>query len=707
MDPRRLALIRSGDEGRITVGSGYLIAPRLVLTARHVLIDKVTTAPWRTIKVRVGHERDGEQTRTSARLLWEHPAGLDIALLLLDQEIPLPGPVRWGRPEGLAPLPYEGLGYPWAAKNGGLRAPEHLRGFLPVLSGGRGRYVLDQTPSPAPREGDGNAWGGASGAAIFCGGHLVGVVTEEDQAYGARRLIAVPVSSFATDDTFTAHLDGCPRLAAIGAPLPRAAAGAERTAAERELESLLRPLFPDEATLGMRGRELARELGYDGVDTAGYAPRTADLVALAKAHPRALATLAEILAPTLRDTARTALTTLLATARTLGHGALLSPNEYADLLSRLRRSRAADPTLIPRAAGEALRHHILPEALTRPRLDEDHLADVIEDLERLTEQAAPALLRVVEYVAAATEGALGGELRAWSETVAARLGVRHEVLADRRADADRWAKRPLSPVSRVVMKLERDAEAGDERYRCRILLARDDGSHRVLKEVESVSKTPTEVASCLSEAVLAVRQEPGQGDRVPWVTVEVDRDGLQRAVDEWVPGAADDILPARPIGADYRVSLSCPELGARCEDHRRRRWTNGRNITLVVGPACDSRDRLVHLLSTEHRDTARVVLHGPADQRTPWLLAALALGAPVVLWDRDASGHEDADRLAGLAPAGDLDGLPERVRYFRSDAVAGAGGRRARPSLVWEPEEHHPRIEPLRFADPVRGTNAS
>ncbi|GAQ53099.1 trypsin-like peptidase domain-containing protein [Streptomyces acidiscabies] len=700
MDPRRLALIRSGDAERHTVGSGYLIAPRLVLTARHVLIDRATTKFWPKINVYVGHERDGEQIKTSAQRLWEHPSGLDIALLQLAEEIDLPDPVRWGRPEGRAPLPYEGLGYPWASKNGQLRAPEHLRGFLPVLSGGKDRYVLDQTPAPAPRVG-GNAWGGASGAAIFCGDHLVCVVTEEDQAYGARRLIAVPVSSFATDDTFTAHIGARPQLAPIGAPLPKAEPGAERTPAERELEKLLRPLFPDAATRTEHGKELAHQLGYD---TAGYAPCAADLVTLALTHPRALATLSETLAQKQNATNRTALTTLLTTTRTLAYGALLSLNEYDDLLTLLR-SRDNDPTLIPRAAREALRYAVLPEALNQPRLDEAQLADAIAELENLSDKGAPALLKVVEYIAAATEQR--DDLRTWSKAVADRLGVHQDVLAEHRAEAERWAKRPASPVSRVVMSLERDEAAGEERYRCRILLVRDDGTHRVLKEVESVSKTPQEVASCLSEAVFAVREEPGQGDTVPWVTVEVDRDGLQRAVDEWVPGAVDDILPARPIGADYRVSLSCPEFRRRSEDDQKRRWRHGRQVTLVVDPACDSVHRLVHLLRTDHRDTARVVLHGPADQQKPWLLATLALGAPVVLWDRDAGGHEDAVRLVGLAPAGDLDGLPERVRHFRSDTAARWGERRARPSLVWEPEERHPRSESLLLADPARGTNAS
>ncbi len=151
MDRRRLALIRSGrtGEGRLTVGSGYLIAPRLVLTARHVLEDRDTGTLWPVITVRVGHHFDGETTRADAELLWAHPDGLDVALLRIDREIDPPGSVRWGCPAGTAPLPYEGLGYPWAAK-GATRAPEHLRGVLPVLSGGKDRYVLDQGRPPPP-----------------------------------------------------------------------------------------------------------------------------------------------------------------------------------------------------------------------------------------------------------------------------------------------------------------------------------------------------------------------------------------------------------------------------------------------------------------------------------------------------------------------------------------------------------------------------
>ncbi|WP_405386765.1 serine protease [Streptomyces sp. NBC_01102] len=718
MDPRRLALIRSGtDERPRRVGSGYLITRRLVLTARHVLEDRATGLPWPAITVRIGHHGYGEPVLAAAELLWQHPDGRDVALLRIDRDLDLPGAVRWGRPTGTAPLPYRGLGYPLSAK-GDTRDPEHLRGELPPLSGSTDRYVLDQGPSPVPRTDDKNAWGGTSGAAIFCGDRLVGVVTQEVHSYGARRLFALPARTFAQDDDFVSHLveyaGTPPELGIVGVPLPKAAPAAERTPAERELERLLGPLFPDRASRIGHARDLARELGYEAV---GYEPTTADLVALLKAHPRALASLGEAPMRNATRSVRAAWTHLFARARLLAHGSLLSVNEYESLLGLLSRVCEEQPRLLPRTAPEALPYAVLPESLTRPHLDEDDLRAAIHGLEELSDSESvpegtppvPALLRLVEYVASAA-GRLGDELRAWSSATADRLGVHSGALSERRDDAAHWAKRRVAPVTRVVMELERDTATAEERYWCRILIARDDGSHSVLKEAESVSKAPREAASSLGEAVAIARREPGQGDHVPWVTVVVDRAGLDLAVDEWEPGEPDDILLAWPIGAEYRVSLSCPEvtvLKPARDGDQERRWKRGRSAVLATSLTCGDGRQLRHLLETEHRDTAHVVLHGPADQRKSWLMICLALGVPVVLWDRDAAGYEDADRLGSLPPGGGLDALPERIREFRSHSAAHPGERRARPSLVWEPDGRHPTTESLHLRDPSRGTHAS
>ncbi|WP_330479117.1 hypothetical protein OG301_32790 [Streptomyces platensis] len=192
--------------------------------------------------------------------------------------------------------------------------------------------------APTARTDGGNAWGGASGVAIFCGGHLVGVVTEEDHTYGARRLIALPVSSFAGDGGFVSHVEEqtgrSPELSAIGASLPEAGPAAERTPVERELEKLLAPLFSYPDVRVDHARALARELGYEA---EGYEPTAADLVALLMAHPRALASLGEAVASNAQGTARAALTHLFSWARALDCGSLLSVNEYDALIGLLRR----------------------------------------------------------------------------------------------------------------------------------------------------------------------------------------------------------------------------------------------------------------------------------------------------------------------------------------------------------------------------------
>ncbi|MEV0990615.1 hypothetical protein [Streptomyces sp. NPDC049949] len=721
MDPRRLTLIRGGTVGqRRSVGSGYLIAPRLVLTARHVLVNANTGEFWPEIRVSVGHPSDGDTVPAKAELLWDHPEGLDVALLLTEHAVDVPGTVRWGRPAGTAPLPYEGLGFPLAAA-GDARDAEHLRGILPPLSGSRDLYVLDQDPEPASRVDGRKAWGGASGAAVFCNDHLVGVVVRDDQSYGNRRLRALPVRAFFEDSGFVGrfqeYADGPPGLIEIGATLPKPRPAGERTPAEQELAMLLTPLLADPSTRSAHARALVRELGYEV--PAAYEPAIPELSALLASHPRALASLSGTLAAACGDeTTRARLTTLLVHAKYLGCGSLLSMSEHERLLDLLRGLCKEHPTLLPRAAREALRYTVLPEGLTRPHLADDDLDDVIGELEALSDSESvpegtppvPALLRLVEYVAAASGAEVAAKLRSWSRVTADRIGIHPFALRERRTDADRWAAREPSPVLRVVMELKRDDVAGEERYRCRILLARLDGSHSVLHEAETVAKTPQEAAGCLRDAVLAAGEEHGQGDHAPWVTVVVDRDGLHLAVDEWDPGAPNDFIPEQPIGAEYRVTLSCPELtdyAPQRERDQKRRWKSGHTAAFVTDETCGNRLQLRQLLQAGHRDAAWVVLHGPADQRESWLLICLALGVPVVLWDRDAAGYEDAARLQKLDPVGRLDGLPERVRVFRGDSFAFPGEQSARPSLVWEQDGHYPKPESLQLRDPWKGTHAS
>ncbi|AEY93217.1 hypothetical protein SHJG_7951 [Streptomyces hygroscopicus subsp. jinggangensis 5008] len=203
MDKQRLADIRCGyaDEDKFRkLGSGYVIAPRLVLTARHVV-----ASAWSRIVVHVGHGRLASRVKRSATVAWVHPER-DAAVLLLDEPVPVSGQVRWGQPVGTKPLPYEGIGFPEAnVKDDGRREPEHLRGTLPLLTGGHGpgkNYALDQDVAPAGPADFEKAWGGVSGSAVFCHDHLVGVAIHDDDAFANRRLHACPVDTFVTHPRF-------------------------------------------------------------------------------------------------------------------------------------------------------------------------------------------------------------------------------------------------------------------------------------------------------------------------------------------------------------------------------------------------------------------------------------------------------------------------------------------------------------------------
>ncbi|MFJ8134328.1 tetratricopeptide repeat protein, partial [Streptomyces hydrogenans] len=214
MDAQRTAYIKP-DQPVGGSGSGYLIGPRLVLTALHVVHDDGVRAPRATVWV--GHPRTdtGVHQRT-ATVIWPgldagpDSAGVpDVALLLLDEgaDAGLATAVRWGRPQGTGPLAYSGIGIPaFSTSVGGAVQYESLRGELaPLTTAGR-RWVLDCKIWPAAMRQKERPWAGASGAAVFSGGHLVGVAVEYGTGMGERRLTAEPVHRLLDDPGFSAVL---------------------------------------------------------------------------------------------------------------------------------------------------------------------------------------------------------------------------------------------------------------------------------------------------------------------------------------------------------------------------------------------------------------------------------------------------------------------------------------------------------------------
>ncbi|WP_432101258.1 NB-ARC domain-containing protein, partial [Streptomyces sp. WAC 04229] len=199
VDPRRLVWVRTGAPGGS--GSGYLIGPQLVLTALHVVLPKGRWAGQ--VEARVGHPQYGTgPVRQQAQVCWPDPRRgvppedtLDVALLWLDAPVAAGGgPMRWGQPDGVIPVPFQGAGFPaFAADTGSVVHFEYLRGELPMVSTSSSGWVLDCPVWPAPGRGAERPWAGASGSAIFCHGRLVGVAVEDNRTMGERRLHAVPI----------------------------------------------------------------------------------------------------------------------------------------------------------------------------------------------------------------------------------------------------------------------------------------------------------------------------------------------------------------------------------------------------------------------------------------------------------------------------------------------------------------------------------
>src|SRR3954468_23179676 len=85
---------------------------------------------------------------------------------------------RWGRVEGLDSVAVSAVGFPWAQERPDrVRDSEHLFGFVApgttVKAGHLAITVLTSAPNPRP---GGSPWAGLSGAALFAGPFLIGVL---------------------------------------------------------------------------------------------------------------------------------------------------------------------------------------------------------------------------------------------------------------------------------------------------------------------------------------------------------------------------------------------------------------------------------------------------------------------------------------------------------------------------------------------------
>ncbi|MFI1103784.1 NACHT domain-containing protein [Streptomyces melanogenes] len=179
-------------------GTGVLIGSGLVLTCAHLGLDDETTI-----------EVPGPAGKTACHVVWQDHS-LDAALLSCGS--------GWGRISHLSgarlgviaterPLPHcEIIGFPDVQRYDGdrLDLDQFTGTVLPVAGRLRQKLTFEFDRPPARERRDGESpLAGLSGAPVFVGETVVGLVKEVPQGRGHRRVECVPVAALCTKAEFT------------------------------------------------------------------------------------------------------------------------------------------------------------------------------------------------------------------------------------------------------------------------------------------------------------------------------------------------------------------------------------------------------------------------------------------------------------------------------------------------------------------------
>ncbi|MFD7933862.1 hypothetical protein ACFV4T_04890 [Streptomyces sp. NPDC059755] len=435
---------------------------------------------------------------------------------------------------------------------------------------------------------------------------------------------------------------------------------------------------------------------------------------------RAMAAVVEVVH--LRD--RKAANELLALARLLGVPGLLSPLEHGSLRELLDGASVLPPmshvVAAVRAALPGERAWLPPADPHGPTVGQ--LMACVEHFEQYTggqamarpgRQLVPAVVRFTELLAAATPDARWG-LHEWGDRVARRLGVDDGGLAERRADAMIWAdslggtdERPRV-VAQVHVETSDTAAVGDgPHFACVIWF--DTGAGELMQAPDqSGAPSPPRGVVRLIEA--AVHRLAAITDLPPVVEIVLQPDALQLPVDSWDGSDDGDLLPCL-LGVEWETVLRCfPSASPEREKQRmaelRRRWAGRHNDRVIYLDDRHAEGYAAYGALKEDADAARAVVRAGPSNRERLVRAALLLGYPVVLWDREASGPVPNTHFAPLSPEASVDRLPWRVRDYRAGACRDPVAHPVRPALVLE-DADRPLPPVLSLTEPSASDEAS
>ncbi len=138
--------------------------------------------------------------------------------------------MRWGRLRGTTPVDARAIGFPDAkARESGqgrqVREPDSIQGQIhPVTAAKRPVADLHVHGSVPLASAGQSRWAGMSGAAVFCGPWLVGIVTGDPASFGSDRLNVTLVEPLLADAEFCKQLAAEPEVGWADAPAALAVA---------------------------------------------------------------------------------------------------------------------------------------------------------------------------------------------------------------------------------------------------------------------------------------------------------------------------------------------------------------------------------------------------------------------------------------------------------------------------------------------------